>query len=237
MKKNVENIYNIKKAKAKIKILTIAMYVFAALTILMVFSSLYFCEMKVYQRTKDEQGQEEIKLMIFGNYDENYEYDEDDNIKKITFANMAFGFNIDEENLGLIPVAQDAKFLLIFLAQVIAYVFIFTNFGSNKKINFILSIVGSVLLLSVAIISVIFFNNYAKDLEMACNFGIEAFRQAYPDKNIISTTAANYASGVNVSISPVVGISTAFMIVSSGICLYTGLLKKSIDSMEKENAK
>ncbi len=237
MRKSVERMYNINKMNFRIKLLTVAMCIFALITILMVFSSLYLCEMKIYQRTTDEQGQEEIKLMVFGDVTDQNEYNEEDNIKKITFANMAFGLDIDEDNLAFIPVAQDVKFLLVFLSQIIAYLFVLNNFFKNKKIRFIASIIGTILLVGVSVYAIVFFNGYAKDLEMACKLGIEAFRQAYPSQNITSTLETNYASTVDVNVSPVVGLSVAFMLVSAGICLYCGILNKSIESLEKQNAK
>lgn len=236
MKKSVENLYNIKKMKTRVNILTIAMAIFGLLTILLVFGSIYHCEMKVYKRTVVD-GQEEVSIMVFDKYNENYEYEADANTKKITFSNMAFGLNIDEENLGFIPVEQDTRFLLLFLAQAIIYLFIFANFKVNNNLKFILKTVGAGLLLVLAIIMIIFFNNYGNEIEQICKQAIEQFRTTYPNLGITSTVDTSYPSRVEVGLSPLVGISTAFMIVSSGICLYTALLNKSIYKMECENAK
>lgn len=231
------NKYNINKAKFKIKVLTVIMAIFGLITILLVFGSIYYCEMNIYTRTVTD-GEEEIKQMTFGDSSSSSTEDAlEGNNKKITFANMAFGIDIDENNLSFIPVEQDNKFLLIFLAQAIIYLFIFTKFKTKQNLDYLFKFVGGSLLLILAITMVIFFSNYAKEIEAICSQAIEEFRSAYPDLSITSTIDTSWPSRVDVSISPIVGISTGFMFISSVICFYISIVEKAIIKVETKNAK
>lgn len=237
MRKNVEKLYAINKAKTKIKLLNIPLAIFVVLTALLVFGSIFICELNVYQRTTDEQGQTEINIFIFDEYDENYDYDDDANTKKITFANMAFGLPVSEENQSFIPVEQDARFLILYIAQILAYLFVFMRLGKNEKHRFIFSIISAVLLIGVAITTIWFFNVYAKEIEQVCLQAIESIRTAYPKLNITSTTDTMYPSHVDVDMSVLAGVSVIFMIVSAGICVYTAILSRSISKLENSYEK
>lgn len=234
MKKNVKNMYVINKTKSKIKLLKIPVVIFCIITALLVFSSVFVCELNVYQRTTDEQGQTEVSIFVFDEYNENYEYDENANTKKITFANMAFGIPVSEENQSFIPVEQDMRFLVLYLGQILAYLFVFIKFGKNEKQRFIFDIIGAVLLVGVSITTIWFFNSYAKEIEVICKQAIEAIRTNYPKLNITSTTDTMYPSHVDVNMSVVAGVSVAFMLVSAGICVYSAIMNNTIIKMEKE---
>ena len=165
MRKNMENKYLINKTKTKVKLLKIPVVIFCIITALLVFSSVFVCELNVYQRTTDEQGQTQVSIFVFDEYDENYDYDDNANTKKITFANMAFGIPVSEKNQSFIPVEQDVRFLILYIGQILAYLFVFIKFGKTTKQRFIFDIIGGVLLVGVAITTIWFFNSYAKEIE------------------------------------------------------------------------
>lgn len=232
MKKSVEQMYSIKKMKTRIKILNIPVVFFAILTATLVFASIFVCELNIYQRTTDEQGQTEVSIFIFDEYSENYDYDEDANTKKITFANMAFGLPVSEENQSIIPVEKDVRFLILYIAQIVAYLFVLCRFGKTSKNRFIFSIVGAALLISVSIATICFFNSYANEIEEICSQAIETIRVNNPKLNITSITDTTYPSHVDVDISVIAGLSVSFMIISALICVYTAVLNRLIDKME-----
>lgn len=237
MRKSVEKMYAINKAKSRIKLLNIPLVIFAILTVLLVFGSVFVCELNVYQRTTDEQGQTEVSIFIFDEYDENYDYDDDANTKKITFANMAFGLPVSEKNQSFIPVEQDTRFLLLYIAQILAYLFVFIKFGKNEKQRFIFSIAGAILLVLVSGITIWFFNSYAKEIEQICLQAIESIRTTYPKLNITSINDTNYPSHVDVDMSVLAGVTVFFMLVSAGICAYNAFLNKTITNLEKNYEK
>ena len=50
MKKNLEKLHTINKAKSRIKILDFVIVICAIITILLIFSSTYVCRGKIYER-------------------------------------------------------------------------------------------------------------------------------------------------------------------------------------------
>ena len=237
MKENMKNKYVINKIKVKIKLLRIPVIIFCIITALLVFSAVFVCELNVYQRTTDEQGQTEVSIFVFDEYDENYDYDEDANTKKITFANMAFGIPVSEENQSFIPVEKDVRFLILYIMQILAYLFVFIKFGKTVKQRFIFDIIGAALLIAVAITTIWFFNSYAKEIEEICKQAIETIRTSYPQLNITSINDTMYPSHVDVNMSVIAGVSVGFMLVSAGISVYTAIMNKTIINMENEYAK
>lgn len=237
MRKNVKNMYTINKTKSKIKLLKIPVVIFCIITALLVFSSVFVCELNVYQRTTDEQGQPQVSIFVFDEYNENYDYDENANTKKITFANMAFGIPVSEENQSFIPVEQDVRFLILYIVQILAYLFVFIKFGKTAKHRFIFDIIGAVLLVGVSITTIWFFNSYAKEIEAICKQAIETIRTSYPKLNITSTIDTMYPSHVDVNMSVIAGVSVGFMLISAVICVYTAIMNKTIINMEKEYEK
>lgn len=234
MRKNNENKYFINKTKTKIKLLKIPVVIFCIITALLVFSSVFVCEINVYQRTTDEQGQTQVSIFVFDEYDENYNYDENANTKKITFANMAFGIPVSEDNQSFIPVEHDVRFLILYISQILAYLFVFIKFGKSAKQRFIFDIVGAVLLVGVAITTIWFFNSYAKEIEEICKQAIESIRTSYPKLNITATNDTMFPSHVDVDMSVIAGVSVGFMIISAGICAYTAIMNMSIAKMENK---
>lgn len=107
MKKNLEKLHTINKAKSRIKILDFVIVICAIITILLIFSSTYVCRGKIYERIT-ENGEESINQLIEIN-------------SKITFANMAFGIGENNESTNFVPVSKDIRFLFLYLAQVLAY--------------------------------------------------------------------------------------------------------------------
>lgn len=234
MKKNMENKYLINKTKTKVKLLKIPVVIFCIITALLVFSSVFVCELNVYQRTTDEQGQTQVSIFVFDEYDENYDYDDNANTKKITFANMAFGIPVSEKNQSFIPVEQDVRFLILYIGQILAYLFVFIKFGKTTKQRFIFDIIGGVLLVGVAITTIWFFNSYAKEIEVICKQAIETIRTSYPKLNITSTADTMYPSHVDVDMSVIAGVSVGFMMISAAICVYSAIMNMSIAKMENK---
>lgn len=234
MRKNMENKYLINKTKTKVKLLKIPVVIFCIITALLVFSSVFVCELNVYQRTTDEQGQTQVSIFVFDEYDENYDYDDNANTKKITFANMAFGIPVSEKNQSFIPVEQDVRFLILYIGQILAYLFVFIKFGKTTKQRFIFDIIGGVLLVGVAITTIWFFNSYAKEIEVICKQAIETIRTSYPKLNITSTADTMYPSHVDVDMSVIAGVSVGFMMISAAICVYSAIMNMSIAKMENK---
>ena len=219
MKKNLEKLHTINKAKSRIKILDFVIVICAIITILLIFSSTYVCRGKIYERIT-ENGEESINQLIEIN-------------SKITFANMAFGIGENNESTNFVPVSKDIRFLFLYLAQVLAYgLFKLVN---NAKVSFIMSILSSVVLLVVAISTISFMASYSNDLQVMFDQAIEPLKDI--NENITSITDTNYPSRIFVEISPVPAISCAYMIISSIICIYTGFVKKGIKELEKGNEK
>ena len=234
MRKNMENKYLINKTKTKVKLLKIPVVIFCIITALLVFSSVFVCELNVYQRTTDEQGQTQVSIFVFDEYDENYDYDDNANTKKITFANMEFGNPVSEKNQSFIPVEQDGRFLILYIGQILAYLFVFIKFGKTTKQRFIFDIIGGVLLVGVAITTIWFFNSYAKEIEVICKQAIETIRTSYPKLNITSTADTMYPSHVDVDMSVIAGVSVGFMMISAAICVYSAIMNMSIAKMENK---
>lgn len=230
----MENKYLINKTKTKVKLLKIPVVIFCIITALLVFSSVFVCELNVYQRTTDEQGQTQVSIFVFDEYDENYDYDDNANTKKITFANMAFGIPVSEKNQSFIPVEQDVRFLILYIGQILAYLFVFIKFGKTTKQRFIFDIIGGVLLVGVAITTIWFFNSYAKEIEVICKQAIETIRTSYPKLNITSTADTMYPSHVDVDMSVIAGVSVGFMMISAAICVYSAIMNMSIAKMENK---
>ena len=212
MKKNLEKLHTINKAKSRIKILDFVIVICAIITILLIFSSTYVCRGKIYERIT-ENGEE----------------------SKITFANMAFGIGENNESTNFVPVSKDIRFLFLYLAQVLAYGLVLFKLVNNAKVSFIMSILSSVVLLVVAISTISFMASYSNDLQVMFDQAIEPLKDI--NENITSITDTNYPSRIFVEISPVPAISCAYMIISSIICIYTGFVKKGIKELEKGNEK
>ena len=217
MKKNLEKLHTINKAKSRIKILDFVIVICAIITILLIFSSTYVCRGKIYERIT-ENGEESINQLI-----------------EITFANMAFGIGENNESTNFVPVSKDIRFLFLYLAQVLAYGLVLFKLVNNAKVSFIMSILSSVVLLVVAISTISFMASYSNDLQVMFDQAIEPLKDI--NENITSITDTNYPSRIFVEISPVPAISCAYMIISSIICIYTGFVKKGIKELEKSNEK
>ena len=216
MKKNSEKLYKINKAKSRIKILDFVIIICAVITILLIFSSTYVCKGKIYERII-ENGEESINQLIEIN-------------SKITFANMAFGIGENSESTNFVSVSKDIRFLFLYLAQIVAYGLVLFKLVNNTKVNFIMSILSSVVLLAVAISTISFMASYSNDLQVMFDQAIEPLKDI--NDNITSITDTNYPSRIFVEISPVPAISCAYMIISSIICVYTGFVKKGIKELE-----
>lgn len=221
MKKNLEKLHTINKAKSRINILDFVIVICAIITILLIFSSTYVCRGKIYERIT-ENGEESINQLIEIN-------------SKITFANMAFGIGENNESTNFVPVSKDIRFLFLYLAQVLAYGLVLFKLVNNAKVSFIMSILSSVVLLVVAISTISFMASYSNDLQVMFDQAIEPLKDI--NENITSITDTNYPSRIFVEISPVPAISCAYMIISSIICIYTGFVKKGIKELEKGNEK
>ena len=221
MKKNSEKLYKINKAKSRIKILDFVIIICAVITILLIFSSTYVCKGKIYERII-ENGEESINQLIEIN-------------SKITFANMAFGIGENSESTNFVSVSKDIRFLFLYLAQIVAYGLVLFKLVNNTKVNFIMSILSSVVLLAVAISTISFMASYSNDLQVMFDQAIEPLNDI--NDNITSITDTNYPSRIFVEISPVPAISCAYMIISSIICVYTGFVKKGIKELESVNEK
>lgn len=63
MKKNLEKLHTINKAKSRIKILDFVIVICAIITILLIFSSTYVCRGKIYERIT-ENGEESINQLL-----------------------------------------------------------------------------------------------------------------------------------------------------------------------------
>lgn len=217
MKKDLETLYKINKAKLRIKIFDVVIIAFAILTILLIFSSTYICNGKIYERTTTN-GVESVNQLLSID-------------SKITFSNLAFGLGEDTEELELVPVSQDTRFLFLYLAQIIAYIFMLFKLIDNMKVNFIMSIVTGIILFVVAVSTIVFMSGYSNDLQMMFDQTIAELKDI--NENITSVTDNSYPSRIVVEISPIPALSCAYMIISGLICIYSGFLKKGIKEMEQ----
>ncbi len=217
MKKDLETLYKINKAKLRIKIFDVVIIAFAILTILLIFSSTYICNGKIYERTTTN-GVESVNQLLSID-------------SKITFSNLAFGLGEDTEELELVPVSQDTRFLFLYLAQIIAYIFMLFKLIDNMKVNFIMSIVTGIILFVVAVSTIVFMSGYSNDLQMMFDQTIAELKDI--NENITSVTDSSYPSRIVVEISPIPALSCAYMIISGLICIYSGFLKKGIKEMEQ----
>lgn len=217
MKKDLETLYKINKAKLRIKIFDVVIIAFAILTILLIFSSTYICNGKIYERTTTN-GVESVNQLLSID-------------SKITFSNLAFGLGEDTEELELVPVSHDTRFLFLYLAQIIAYIFMLFKLIDNMKVNFIMSIVTGIILFVVAVSTIVFMSGYSNDLQMMFDQTIAELKDI--NENITSVTDSSYPSRIVVEISPIPALSCAYMIISGLICIYSGFLKKGIKEMEQ----
>lgn len=224
MKKNLETMRKINKAKRHLAIFYSVLAIFFVVTIFLLFSSIYICKGAVY----DKKSGSALGSSGYS-YSRLFEID-----GKITFANLAFGFENSKDD-SIVPVEKDVRLLLLYIAQIFVYLLLLLKLVKNRKFRLYTGIITSVAIIVVAVATIVFMNGYQKDLQLMFDESINTLRET--NLYITKIDDPEYPSRIIVSLSTIPAIICAYMVISGGCCLYTTILENYVSKNEVLNAR